>query len=241
MNAHLARVIAAAVGLSLTGWLAGCGSGAKAGAAATAPGAPRSVYAVPYTRPGTPTSPGAAMLTWKAPSNGGSAITGYVVTPYKAGVAQAKVTFPGTATKGIVSHLPNGRSYRFGVAARNAVGTGAMSPLSAAIIIGTPGQPGKPTIDKRDRAFTTPLQRGEVFISAARPAPNGTPQRGVHMDAKCTSSNGGTIRTQALDFSQGPAAKVHNLTVGKTYRCTVTATNKYGTGRASVPSNALVI
>ena len=226
----IVTLLAAAVGLSL----AGCGgSSAQATTAATAPGAPRSVYAVPYGN-------GGALLKWKVPtSNGGSPITGYVVTPYKAGVAQSPVAFNATSTSRVVTSLRNGKSYRFRVAARNAIGKGAGSPLPPAMIVGAPGQPGKPSIDKRDRGFSTPLEPGEVFVSSARPARNAAKIQ--HMDAKCTSSNGGKARVQRLDESEGPAAKVSGLTVGKSYRCTVTATNQFGTGHPSVASNALTV
>ena len=66
-----------------------------------------------------------ASVTWTAPANnGGSAITGYVVTPYKAGVAQATQTFNTTATTDTVTGLTNGSSYTFTVAAINIAGTG---------------------------------------------------------------------------------------------------------------------
>ena len=47
---------------------------------ATVPGAPSGVTAT--------ASNGTASLSWTAPSNGGSAITGYTVTPYVGGVAR---------------------------------------------------------------------------------------------------------------------------------------------------------
>jgi large repetitive protein len=227
------RLVALFIPVGVCLLLTGCGGSSANAAASTVPGAPRAVYAVPHGN-------GGALLKWKAPtSDGGTAITGYVVTPYKAGVAQRRVTFKGATTTRVVKSLRNGKSYRFGVAARNATGWGAMSPRSAAIVVGAPGQPGKPTIDKRDRKFSTPLGPGEVFLEVARPARNAW--RILHLDAKCRSSNGGKVRMQVLDFSEGPAAKVSSLTVGKTYRCTVTATNKFGTGRRSKPSKALAV
>ena len=66
----------------------------------------------PATTPGAPTSPsasagvGSATVTWTAPvSTGGQPITGYVVTPYIAGVAQSAQTFASTATSEVVTGL----------------------------------------------------------------------------------------------------------------------------------------
>ncbi len=243
MKSHLPRVLTVAMGLSLTGLLTGCGSSAKANVAATVPGAPRSVYAVPYTGGGSSGREHlqGAIVTWKAPtSDGGSAITGYVVTPYKAGVAQPRVTFKGTKTRRIVTPLPNGKSYRFSVAARNAMGTGPVSPLSAAIVIGSPGQPGKPEIEKDLPPGVTvpPPGPGELYLRSHRPAFNSA--RILHEDWTCTSSNGGVTRKGVVKASVGRFTVVTDLTVGKKYRCTTTATNKYGTGRRSPPSKTLV-
>ena len=78
------------------------------------------------------------VLSWTAPaSDGGSAITGYVVTPSIGGVAQIPVAFSSTATTQTVTGLTNGTAYTFTVAALNAAGTGPDSAPSAAIIPAT--------------------------------------------------------------------------------------------------------
>ncbi|MCU1370627.1 MAG: hypothetical protein JWO77_1821 [Ilumatobacteraceae bacterium] len=75
-----------------------------------------------------------ARVTWTAPtSDGGSPITGYVITPYvgaTAGPAQAI----GPATSLIYTGLTNGTTYTFRVAAYNAVGTGPSSGASNPVI-----------------------------------------------------------------------------------------------------------
>ncbi len=115
---------------------------AAVNAIGTGAASPQSAAVVPYTLPGAPVigtpSPGnsAATVTWSAPaSNGGSAITGYVVTPYIAGVAQAAQTFSSTATTESVTGLTPGTSYTFKVAAVNAAGTGPASAMSSAVTV----------------------------------------------------------------------------------------------------------
>jgi hypothetical protein len=74
---------------------------------------------------------GSATVSWTAPaSNNGSAVSGYVVTPYIGTVAQAATTFNSTATTQIVTGLTAGTTYTFKVSAINARGTGPQSTSS---------------------------------------------------------------------------------------------------------------
>jgi len=92
------------------------------------------------TRPGVPTgvhataSTASATLAWVAPPNGSATITAYVITPFKAGVAQPTITTTGTATTLKITGLTAGTSYTFKVAARNAVGTGLQSSPSNSVV-----------------------------------------------------------------------------------------------------------
>jgi hypothetical protein len=97
--------------------------------------------ATPPTVPSAPTavsaSPGngSASVTWTAPSNGGSPITSYTITPYAGGVAQQATTISGNppATSATITGLANGTSYTFTVSATNAVGPGPVSTPSNAV------------------------------------------------------------------------------------------------------------
>ena len=94
--------------------------------AATAPGAPTIGAAV--------AGHGEATVSWTAPvSDGGSPITGYVVTPYSGYYALAPQTFTSTATTQTVTGLMNGTTYRFRVRAINAVGTGGYSKVTNSV------------------------------------------------------------------------------------------------------------
>jgi len=77
---------------------------------------------------GTPTST-TQPLTWTAPSNGGSAITDYLVE-YKAASSGTWLTFSdgtSTATSATVTGLTASTSYNYRVSAINAIGTGTAS------------------------------------------------------------------------------------------------------------------
>jgi len=84
-----------------------------------------------------------ATVTWTAPgSNGGSAITGYRVTPYIGATAQTPTTV-GVVLTANITGLTNGTAYTFKVAAINAVGTGADSAASNSVTpAGAFGGPG---------------------------------------------------------------------------------------------------
>jgi hypothetical protein len=96
-------------------------------AAATAPAAPTGVTAS--------AGDSSATVSWTAPSDGGSAITSYSVTPYIGTTAQTATTVSGSppATTTTVTGLTNGTAYTFKVTATNAVGTGPASAASSAV------------------------------------------------------------------------------------------------------------
>ena len=125
---------------TLTGLTAGASytfTVAATNALGTSAASPASTAVVPYTVPGQPAitaataGDSAATLTWTAPANGGSPITGYVVTPYIGAVAQTPQTFTGTATTQTATGLTPGAAYTFTVTAQNVAGTGPPSARSA--------------------------------------------------------------------------------------------------------------
>lgn len=87
------------------------------------PGAPTNVTATP--------ADSAVNLRWTAPpATGGTAIVGYVVTPYIGNTAQSPRISMGTGTTLRVGELVNGTAYRFRVTAANGGGQGAQSAFS---------------------------------------------------------------------------------------------------------------
>src|SRR5690606_9105560 len=64
-------------------------------------------------------------IRWTAPSSNGAAITGYVVQRYSGGTWRTVATVGASARSRTITGLANGTSYRFRVAATNAVGRSA--------------------------------------------------------------------------------------------------------------------
>jgi predicted lipoprotein with Yx(FWY)xxD motif len=91
-------------------------------------GTPRAP-AKPQVAPGN----GQVRVNWVAPSNSGSAISGYIVTPFVGTTAQGARPFPAMPLAQNVTGLTNGTAYTFKVAAKNAVGTGPASVASLAV------------------------------------------------------------------------------------------------------------
>ncbi|HXY85157.1 MAG TPA: N,N-dimethylformamidase beta subunit family domain-containing protein [Gaiellaceae bacterium] len=206
------------------------GTGAESAASAavtpvqgvTVPGAPTGLSGAPGDE--------TAALTWTAPaSNGGSAIIGYVITPYIAGTAQGSVLTGSTATSFTVSGLANGTTYTFTVAAINAVGPGLNSAPSnpvTPIEVETPPDP--PT-----NVVGTP-GNGSIVVSWTAPAENGgSPVSGY----KVTPYVNGTAQTTILTGSSATSYTVNGLTNGTAYTFTVAAVNAIGTGTASAQSS----
>src|SRR5207248_7066445 len=98
-----------------------------------APAKPTAVSAVPGNAQAT--------VSWTAPEHNGSAITGYVVTPYVGTTGQSPRTFASTATTQTVTGLSNGTTYTFKIAATNANGTGLQSVATNLVTVGAPPAP----------------------------------------------------------------------------------------------------
>ncbi|MSV72973.1 MAG: hypothetical protein F2881_06635, partial [Actinobacteria bacterium] len=95
----------------------------------TAPGAP-----VPVATPGS----GQVSLSWPAPSDGGSAITGYTVTR-----TPGSITCPVVDRTAVCTGLTNGTAYTFSVVARNALFSSS-DGITTGKPVGKPGKPGAP-------------------------------------------------------------------------------------------------
>ena len=183
------------------------------------PGRPRGVSAFP-------SGDQQAALFWHAPTSGASTITAYVVKPFLGDVAQPVHVFKSTKTTANITGLTDGSTYRFEVAARSRAGTGAFSAPSAGMIAGAPGQP-----SGTQAARVAP---GKLQVSFKPPGNNGAPITSYH--ARCVSSDGGKLGH--LNGTRSPIT-VRDLTPGKTYACTVSATNSRGRGPVSRPSAAV--
>ncbi len=152
----------------------------------TSAASPASAAAVPYSAPSAPTVPAvtpgdsSVTLNWSAPSsNGGSSITGYVVTPYLGAVAQPATTFTGTATTGTVTGLTPGQPYTFTVAAKGLLGTNVLYRVNAGgpAVAATDGGP-----NWSDDSVDTALHNTGSSVAGASPSaaldstiPSGTP------------------------------------------------------------------
>ncbi|NDG67420.1 MAG: hypothetical protein EBY23_11025, partial [Actinobacteria bacterium] len=190
------------------------------------PSAPRSVSVV--------VSNAQATVSWVAPSsNGGAAITSYLVTS-SPGVHSCTFTVQAGSTAApscIVTGLTNGRSYTFTVSATNSAGTSAESAASAsAIPVTTPSAPmsvvGTSGDSRVNLSWAAPLQNGgteitdyEVWYSAFSIGPFVT-----FPDSVSTSRN----------------AVVTGLTNGFTYYFKVIAVNAVGLGETSAMSTGVV-
>src|SRR5438874_1817842 len=81
------------------------------------------------TGPGAPTATaapgkGSATVTWTAPLNGGTPITGFTIDTYKGTTQVATTNAAANALSASIGGLANGTVYSFKVTAANAIGTG---------------------------------------------------------------------------------------------------------------------
>jgi titin len=164
----------------------------------------------------------AVSIPFSAAVNNGAVVTSYTATctSNNGGTTQSNT---GAGSPIVVSSLTNAKNYTCSVTATNALGTGPASAGSAFVAAAVPDAP---------TVVTVTATRGTGTVTFTAPANNGATI--TKYTATCTSSDGGTTRTNIGTHS--PFAVIM-MTIGKTYTCTVTATNAIGTSSASIASN----
>jgi hypothetical protein len=180
----------------------------------------------PSTIPGIPGTPLASKqdasvdLAWTAPAdNGGSAITGYVVTETVPSPGVVACTFS-DATHCTVSGLTNGTSYQFTVSATNINGNGSPSAASIAVTPSTvPAKPAAPQVARTN---------GAVVLTITPPNDGGS---GITGYTVSETLHGLGIVPCTLVLN---SCTVSGLTNGTSYAFTVLATNANGN---SLPSD----
>ena len=184
------------------------------GIPATTPDGPTNIAAVP--------SDGTLTVTWSAPADNGSAITGYTVTAAHGSDAPQTCTTDGSSTYCEIAGLTNGTAYVVSVSATNAMGATG----SDGSVTGTPAAaPNEPT------DVSLLAENNAVYVSWTSATDNGasitsytiTLDDGAHTPVVVTLSGLAT------------SAYISGLTNGTTYSVVVTATNPQGTGPGSTP------
>jgi uncharacterized repeat protein (TIGR01451 family) len=176
---------------------------------------------------GTPTATAGlanATVSWIAPSENGSPITGYTLTPFKAGVAQTPISLGPTTTTQLVTGLTVGSSYTFTVTATNSLGTSTASPPSVAVV--PYAVPGQPTITAASAGTSS------ATLTWTAPSTGFSPITSYVV----TPYIAGVAQTPQT-FAPTTTATLTGLTPGTTYTFTVTAVNVGGPGPPSAQSS----
>ena len=189
-----------------------------------------------------------ATVTWDPPASGDTP-TGYQVrcmpvgTPFDTG-PNDWVRYQGSATPSVqFDDLVGGVDYHCLVTARYGPqwftwggdsNEGPKSDWSNTISVPV----SKPVAPTGAAASTPPLPSGQATQVSFTVPVNHSGAPITRFDASCASSDGGTTRTGTAAASP---VGVANLSKGKTYRCSVTATNVKGTSVPSGVSAAIVV
>lgn len=196
-------------------------SGSFAPAPATTPSAPSISSALSGNE--------SVSLTWKAPvSNGGAAITSYLVQYSTNGTEWQSVSTSGTSV--VVSSLTNGTSYSFRVSAINSVGTGTASAVVTAI-------PALPGVATAPRSLTGSVGRQTAALSWQTPlSPGGSSITDYTIEASVDAGATWSVMPDAVSTLR--TARFSGLSAGIAYQFRVRAVNA---GGASVPSNTVTL
>jgi hypothetical protein len=197
--------------------------------------------------PGTPAAPTttvasatSASITWVAPSDPGTAITGYQVndtntTTSANGTNVCAGSTTSTAVTCTATGLIAGDTYTFTVAAINTDGTGTYSPPSTPLLVNAvPGTPNAPT--------ATGASATSITVTWNTPSDTGTAITGYEVnDTNTTTTVTATDVCASSEISTTVTCVVSGLTTGDSYTFTVAAINTYGAGTFSPTSNAVLL
>jgi hypothetical protein len=202
-------------------------SPAAAGATAVTVGAPLTPTGVTAKSSSTTTATGTLTVTYAAGANNGAAITKFTATctSSNGGALKSAVHTGATAVAIAVTGVTTGKTYTCSVVATNSRGN-SPAGTTTAVTVGAPAAPAKPTV--------VMTASGSLKVTFTAPATNGAAITGY--TATCTSTNSGVTKTNTGTASP---LTVTGLTAGKTYTCTVVATNSRGTGPPSPASVAV--
>ncbi len=205
------------------------GTGAASATASATPAVSASVPAAPTGLNAT-AGDTQASLSWTAPfSDGGAAITDYLIE-YSSDGGGTWSTFihaASTATTATVTGLTNGTSYMFRVSAINSVGTGAVSSTASATPATVPGAP---------TGLNSVPGDGQVALSWTAPTSDGgSPITGYTV---AMSTDGGATFFQTMSVGNSTTATWTGITNGASYVFMVAASNSGGTGAYSATTQA---
>ena len=196
-----------------------------------------SVTVTPFAGPGAPTnlvaSPlgsGIASVRFDPPASSGTGpISGYEATCFQEGDAGFSSSQFGTQAPIVVTGLPNGASVRCMVRARNAFGYGPNSSL-VEFVVGVPRGPSSVT------AVSGP-SRGQISMNWSAAEPNGAPITAYTARCEPAASNPGLPSNQITTGPGKRSVVVGGGVPGKSYHCSVFASNVHGPGgrTAAIP------
>lgn len=175
------------------------------------------------TAPGVPSLTATAQtnqiaLTWTAPSDGGAAISGYVVRRGTASGAETTYTTLGAVTSYADTAVTPGVAYYYQVQAVNTVGTGAASPERTATPYTTAAAP----------TLSATPGKTQVTLSWTVPNSGGTSITGYQIYRSTTSGKEVLVQT----ISTG-TTYIDSVPGGVTYYYRVAAVTAAGTGTLS--------